>query len=268
MYRATITNDINLAALLETAVAAGDAIMDIYHSEFDVYEKLDGSPLTKADKISNAIITDFLARNYSLPILSEENENVAYPERKDWKEFWMIDPLDGTKEFIHKRREFTVNIALIRDGIPVLGMIYAPVFQEVFYAIKGRGAFMQYRDQVIKIVSKSHIKLNQGKILNPSGKLIKVLTSFSHNHGFDLKTFMSSVDSPIRGIRMGSSLKFCRVAQGLADFNIRTGPTMEWDTAAGQLILEESGRGLLDLTYFQPLVYNKENLLNPYFIAI
>ena len=150
----TPIESIRVEELLDIAIRAGEAIMEIYNQPFDVITKRDGSPLTLADKNANKIITDYLFANYTIPILSEENDDISYEIRKDWKQLWIIDPLDGTKEFIHKRREFTVNIALVEHGRPVLGIIYAPIFRELYYAVKNGGCFFMYQNRIEKIRSK------------------------------------------------------------------------------------------------------------------
>lgn len=258
---------IDIHGLLHTARQAGDAIMNIYRQDFDVWRKEDGSPLTQADQCSHEIIHHYLSTHYSLPILSEESENVPYKERKNWSQFWMVDPLDGTKEFIHKRREFTVNIALIENQKPVLGVIYAPVFEEMYYAISGRGCFFQYKNHHLRISTSPTLDFQNKIITNPTNKHVKLILSRSHNDGFHLADYMQQDHYTIQSIAMGSSLKFCRVAEGNVDINIRMKPTMEWDTAAGQIILEEAGHKLVQYENEKPLMYNKENLVNPYFIA-
>lgn len=268
MYQ-TITKlrDINIDGLLNTSRKAGEAIMEIYNTQFEVIKKEDGSPLTLADQAANKIINDYLLANYSIPILSEENEDIPYEVRKDWRQLWIVDPLDGTKEFVHKRREFTVNIALVENGKPILGVIYAPVFDEMYYAIKGQGAFFIYKNIKTKLETTSSLKFENKSFHSPTKKHIKVILSRSHNDGFDINKYLSHTDFTIQTIAMGSSLKFCRVAQGKVDLNIRMKPTSEWDTAAAQIILEEAGRNLVKYEDGTPLDYNKKDILNPYFVA-
>ncbi len=260
--------DIDINGLLDIARKAGQAIMEVYQTPFEVIEKTDGSPLTIADQRANTIINDYLISQYHIPILSEENDTIAYEIRKDWQQFWMIDPLDGTKEFINKRREFTVNIALLENNTPILGVIYAPVFEEMYYAIKGMGAFFEYKNVYSQIFSNSELKFENKKFSNPLNKHVKMILSRSHNDGFELdKYFSSNYESSLQTIAMGSSLKFCRIAHGKVDANIRVKPTSEWDTAAAQIILEEAGRNLIRFEDGLPMKYNKPNLLNPYFVA-
>lgn len=272
MYQ-TITSidNIDIQGLLDTAHRAGQAIMEIYNTPFEVIKKADGSPLTLADQAANKIINDYLLATYSIPILSEENENIPYEIRKDWKQLWIVDPLDGTKEFVHKRREFTVNIALVQDGQPILGVIYAPVFDEMYYAIRGKGAYFIYKNIKSKIESKSSLKFENKSFHSQTKKHIKVILSRSHNNGFDLSKYLVGDNTnkgfSLQTIAMGSSLKFCRVAQGKVDVNIRMLPTSEWDTAAAQIIVEEAGRKLVKYDDGTPLNYNKQDILNPYFVC-
>lgn len=268
MYSTTTAiEDIDLEELLLIAIQAGEAIMEVYNQSFDVIKKMDGSPLTIADKKANQIITDYLLSKYTIPLLSEENDDIPYENRKDWKQLWIIDPLDGTKEFIHKRREFTVNIALVEHGKPVLGVIYAPVFKEMYFASKGNGSFFQYQSKRTKLMSKSSIDFKDKNFLFLGNSHLKVILSRSHSDGFVLEDYIQQDDFTIQAIGMGSSLKFCRIAHGLVDMNIRMKPTSEWDTAAAQIILEEAGRNLVKYEDSTPLDYNKENILNPYFVA-
>jgi len=263
----TPIENIRIEELLEIAIQAGEAIMDIYNQPFDVLTKRDGSPLTLADKNANKIITDYLFANYTIPILSEENDDVSYEIRKDWKQLWIIDPLDGTKEFVSKRREFTVNIALVEHGKPVLGIIYAPVFKELYYAIKNRGCFFVYQNKKEKIQSKSALNFQDKSFQSINKPHLKVILSRSHNDGFVLEDYIQQDEFTIQALAMGSSLKFCRIAHGIVDMNIRMKPTSEWDTAAAQIILEEAGRHLVKYEDNMPLNYNKKDILNPYFVA-
>lgn len=263
----TPIESIDIDRLIDIAIQAGQAIMDIYNQPFDIITKGDGSPLTLADKNANKIITDYLFSKYTIPILSEENDDISYEIRKNWKQLWIIDPLDGTKEFIHKRREFTVNIALVEEGKPILGLIYAPVFKELYFAIKNQGSYFVYRNEKVRIQSKSALKFDNKSFHNINKPHLKVILSRSHNDGFVLEDYIQQQDYTIQALAMGSSLKFCRIAHGIVDMNIRMKPTSEWDTAAAQIILEEAGRHLVKYEDGTPLDYNKENVLNPYFVA-
>jgi 3'(2'), 5'-bisphosphate nucleotidase len=259
--------DIDLDALLEVAREAGRSIMSVYNQNYSILEKSDGSPMTMADQLSNTIINQYLSANFSLPILSEENDDVSFSVRRNWSQYWLIDPLDGTKEFVNKRREFTVNIALIQNDKPVLGIIYAPMFEEMFYAMTGFGSFFEYKNTKERLERKSQIAFENGKIIHKPGQHIKLILSRSHSSGLNISHFLNDNSGSLQTISMGSSLKFCRVAQGKVDINIRINPTMEWDTAAGQVIVEESGHNMIQIEGLKPLSYNKENLVNPGFVV-
>ncbi len=248
---------IDLEEIVAIAQKAGDAIMDIYEKEFRVAYKDDRSPLTEADTTSNHIICEALSKAYpEIPILSEENKAEAYEVRKYWEYFWLIDPIDGTKEFIKKNGEFTVNIALIHQGTPVLGVVYAPALEEMYKAKKGEGAF--------KNGQKLPLKTNESPELN-----LKVVASKSHLSE-ETQTFIDEIAKSTRNIEQvsrGSSLKLVMVAEGTADIYPRLAPTMEWDTAAADAIVRESGKMTYQFENNKPVVYNKENLLNPWFVV-
>lgn len=263
----TELENIDIEELLQIAIKAGEAIMEVYHQPFEVSAKFDGSLLTLADKNANKIITDYLSHKYPIPILSEENDDIPFENRKEWKQFWIIDPLDGTKEFVHKRREFTVNIALVENSKPVLGIIYAPVFREMYYAVKNLGSYFIYKDKREKIQSRPSLTFKNKTFHTITNPHIKVILSRSHNDGFIMDDYIKQDDFTIQALAMGSSLKFCRIAHGIVDMNIRMKPTSEWDTAAAQIILEEAGRKLVKYEDGTPLVYNKPDILNPFFVA-
>jgi len=248
--------EIELEKIVAIAQKAGDAIMKIYKKDFHIEYKDDKSPLTEADIKSNDIICSLLAETYpNIPILSEENKEVPYQERKDWEYYWCIDPIDGTKEFIKKNDEFTVNIALIYKDTPVLGVVYAPAIDEMYKAKKGEGAF--------KNGQKLPLCINN----TPEEKLL-VVASKSHLSK-ETQTFIDILETKeIEQVSKGSSLKLCMVAEGIADIYPRLAPTMEWDTAAADAIVRESGK----MTYQiknknKPIVYNKIDLLNPWFVV-
>ncbi len=258
-----------LLDLLRTSKEAGDAILEVYDSDFAVEHKDDKSPLTLADKRADEIIKKKLS-DTSIPILSEEGKAIDYNERKGWEYFWLVDPLDGTKEFVKRNGEFTVNIALIHNGRPLSGVIYVPV-QDIFYfadehvgayKLIGSGAISDGSiEQVIK-VSKKLPLINERSAYT-------VVASRSHMSD-ETKQYMDKLKEEhgnIDILSVGSSLKICMIAEGRADVYPRVGPTMEWDTAAGQAILEHAGGELLEFDTLKPLRYNKENLLNPWFIA-
>jgi len=246
--------------LIKIAKAAGDAIMEIYKNEadFGVETKGDDSPLTKADKAANQVICDGLLKMApGIPIISEENKVTSYDERKDYDFCWLVDPLDGTKEFIKRNGEFTVNIALLKGNAPVMGVVYAPVPDEMYWAVKNEGAFLQKGDDQAEKLSPKPFKLSD------SG--LNLVCSRSHlNEG--TQKFVNDFDSP-NLVSKGSSLKFLILAKGEAHIYPRIAPTMEWDTGAAQIVLEEAGGKVLKYQSDAPLDYNKENLLNPFFVA-
>ncbi|MEN2283874.1 3'(2'),5'-bisphosphate nucleotidase CysQ [Algoriphagus sp. SE2] len=239
----------------KASLEAGKAILEIYNSsDFGVEMKGDNSPLTKADQAAHKVIVGSLEKT-SLPILSEEGRDISYEERKNWGYFWMVDPLDGTKEFIKKNGEFTVNIALIHHGRPILGVVYAPVLEWLYWGNEKEGAWKQ-----------------EGK---------KQVTQLKNQHSIEVKTIVASrshlsketqefIDQypGVEVISMGSSLKFMLVAEGKAQIYPRIAPTMEWDTAAAHGVVLSMGGEVLQLPSHEPLIYNKENLLNPSFVTL
>ena len=253
--------NIDIHKINSIAKKAGDEIMRIYQQDFDVDYKADNSPLTKADIKSNEIITESLKDLYpEIPILSEENKEVPYNIRKNWEYFWLIDPLDGTKEFVKKNGEFTVNIALIYKNIPVLGVIYAPILDLLYYAQKNKGAFKQEKN---KDTQKLPLYVNS------SDNTLKVIVSKSH-YNQETKYFVNNLKNQyekLEFINIGSSLKFCLIAEGKADIYPRLAPTMEWDTAAGQAIVEQARGEVLNFKTKKLLEYNKKNLYNPWFVT-
>ncbi|MEY3089756.1 MAG: 3(2),5-bisphosphate nucleotidase CysQ [Pseudomonadota bacterium] len=249
--------EINIEAIKQIALEAGRAIMKIYQEDFSIAYKNDQSPLTEADLRSNEIICSSLEKLYpSIPILSEENKEIAYEIRKNWAYYWCIDPIDGTKEFIKKNDEFTVNIALIENNAPIIGVVYAPAIDEMYSAKRGEGAF--------KNEKKLPLFVNQ----SPQNKLT-IVASKSHLSD-ETKSFIDHLTSEVQTptfISKGSSLKLCMVAEGTADVYPRLAPTMEWDTAAADAIVRESGKMTYQFENNEPMVYNKINLLNPWFIV-
>jgi 3'(2'), 5'-bisphosphate nucleotidase len=261
----------NLIIAIKAALKAGEAILDIYKKDFRVDFKDDNSPLTEADLLSNRIIISYLLQT-NIPIISEEEKEIPYTERKDWGLCWVIDPIDGTKEFIKKNGEFTVNISLVEKGNTKLGVIYVPVTKELYYT-------NEYKTSSYKtIVSMNEMKSfddllfrNEDKIrpkTNENSK-IRVVGSRSHMNEYTL-LFIEDLKKEYREVEIvskGSSLKFCLIAEGEADVYPRFAPTMEWDTAAGQAICEAVGLKVIDQNTKQPMVYNRENLLNNYFLV-
>jgi len=237
------------------AKEAGAVIMEIYKRDFSISYKEDHSPLTEADLASNKVIIDAL-KKYNLPILSEEGREIPYEERKDWEYYWCIDPIDGTKEFIKRNGEFTVNIALIHQHIPILGVVYAPVLGDMYASKQGEGAFKNGKplplfcndspEKVLRVIaSKSHLSKENQVFIDDLAQTTQTMIQMSK----------------------GSSLKLVMIAEGVADVYPRLSPTMEWDTAAADAIVRESGKMTYQLDTKIPLVYNKRNLLNPWFIV-
>jgi 3'(2'), 5'-bisphosphate nucleotidase len=250
----------DMEELLEHAITlardAASRILDIYRRDFDIETKEDRSPLTEADLAAhNALLAGFDMLTPDLPVLSEESASIPFAERSSWSRYWLIDPLDGTKEFIKRNGEFTVNIALIQDGEPVLGVVQVPVSGVVYYAARGQGAWKQVPGSEPERI---HVrKLGDGPV--------RVAGSRSHAGGLLADYLKNLGDHEL--LRMGSALKSCLVAEGVADLYPRLGPTSEWDTAAAHCVVLEAGGHLTD-TRMRPLRYNtKESLLNPHFFV-
>lgn len=251
----------HMVSVIEIAKNAGTAIMDIYETDFDVVKKSDNSPLTQADVAAhNLIVTALKQLSPEIPILSEESDAIAAEIRNSWQQYWLIDPLDGTREFVKRNGEFTVNIALIDNHVPVLGVVYAPVTELLYFASAGQGAWKQIKNQAAFQIHSRSFAIE---------KLI-VAGSRSHiDHNFQrfLHNIHVNTGAIPELIHMGSSLKICLVAEGSADVYPRLGPTSEWDTAAAHCILKEAGGDIVDEAG-QPLRYNtKQSLLNPSFFA-
>ena len=250
-------DQIELNDIEAIALEAGNTIMEIYNRDFSIEYKDDKSPLTEADLASNEVIIKALEK-YNIPIMSEEGKMIPYEDRKDWEYYWCIDPIDGTKEFIKKNGEFTVNIALIHKDTPILGVVYVPALKDMYKAKKGEGAF--------KNNQKLPLTVN-----NSPKKSLKVVASKSHlseeTQAF-IDDLAKSTES-IEQVSKGSSLKLVMVAEGVADIYPRLAPTMEWDTAAADAIIRESGKMTYQYnsTSNNPVVYNKVNLLNPWFVV-
>ncbi len=264
-----------LQQAIVAAVLAGNEILEVYDTNFNVEYKDDKSPLTLADKKASAKIVHELQR-FGIPVLSEEGEEISYETRRDWKKLWIVDPLDGTKEFVKRNGEFTVNIALVEDHLPTIGVIYSPVFKDLYFAAKGMGAFKVDRHDVMTVVENiaqttldALYAVAKKMPLASSRKNYVVVASRSHmstethQHIEALKMKHAQVDI----VTSGSSIKMCLVAEGVADEYPRFGPTMEWDTAAGQALLQEAGASLIDVETNEPMRYNRQDLLNKWFIA-
>jgi 3'(2'), 5'-bisphosphate nucleotidase len=245
-----------LQAIIALASEAGEAILSVYgEKDFGITLKSGQSPLTRADMAAHDVIVAGLgAITPGLPVLSEESKAVPYQERRQWDTYWLVDPLDGTKEFIKREGEFTVNIALIQNGSPLLGVVHAPTLDLTYYAALPEGAFRQNSDH-----TPAKIRVNE----EPDNRL-KIVVSRSHISAA-LERFLGKLGT-YECLNMGSSLKFCLVAEGSADLYPRLGPTMEWDTAAGQCIVEAAG-GTVTTLQGKRLCYNKPDLLNPDFMV-
>jgi 3'(2'), 5'-bisphosphate nucleotidase len=254
--------EIDLDRILTAAVTAGSVIMDIYERDFEVDLKADQSPLTEADRQANAVIMEALSTHYPhIPVISEENKEVTYAERSEWDQFWLVDPLDGTKEFIKKNGEFTVNIALIKKGLPVAGIVYRPVERISYSAESGSGAFRTLIGGEAQRINNDKHYLDQEQV--------SVVASRSHITP-EVKDFvgkLKELGKEVDLISVGSSLKLCLVAEGSANVYPRFGPTMEWDTGAAHAVVLESGRDVISHETGESLIYNKPSLLNPWFIV-
>ena len=256
-------------AFILTALEAGKSILEIYNSEkYHIETKNDKSPLTSADLASNRIINKRLSI-LQLPILSEENKEIPYDERKSWDEFILVDPLDGTKEFIARNGEFTVNISLIRKNLPVFGVIYAPVPDILYWGGEMQGSWKlerasDYLDKKDSLIKAIKLPSESSDFTN-----FRVVASKSHFNN-ETKDFIAHLDNNAKKIQLvsrGSSLKFCMMADGAADIYPRPGPTMEWDTAAGHIIAKAAGCKIKIWNSDTELTYNKKELLNPGFIV-
>ena len=242
--------------VITIAISAGSAIMDVYKTDFSVNIKDDKSPVTEADTKANEIITNGLLNlPFNLPILSEEGASIAFKERSKWKSYWLVDPLDGTKEFVKKNDEFTVNIALMDNNIPIFGVVYAPVFESIYWGGLDIGSFKSLKNNEASSIS----------VRSDFNTPIHIATSRSHP-SLEMDTFLKQFMN-VKLHPMGSSLKMCSVAEGSVHLYPRLGPTMEWDTAASHAIVKAAGGELNQYGHNIPLIYNKENLLNPKFIA-
>lgn len=248
-------NDLFIERLIQIACRAGDKIMEIYHTDFDIYTKEDKSPVTEADKIANAMIESRLDEmTPKIPILSEEGIDIDYKVRSNWNQYWLVDPLDGTKEFIKKNDEFTVNIALIDNCLPVLGVVYAPALNLLYWGSSAKNSYKLAggNKKIINVLSKINepveIAVSRSHLSNSVNKILSKFNNYNLHP-------------------MGSSLKICSVSSGDVHFYPRMGPTMEWDTAASHAIIKGAGGELVNIKTNKPLIYNKKNLLNDGFVA-
>lgn len=257
-----------LQIAVSAAIEAGEKILEIYSQDFTVETKADNSPLTMADRASHEVIKDYL-KETNLPVLSEEGKQMSFDERKQWDTFWLVDPLDGTKEFIKKNGEFTVNIALIKKGAPVLGVVYVPVTGVVYFGFEEGGS---YSFNVNKPERKSVSEMIKGATKLPetvSTDAYTIVASRSHSTA-ETESFIEDkkkIHGEVNLVSAGSSLKLCLVAEGKAQVYPRLAPTMEWDTAAGHAVAKYAYCKVFDFKTNEELRYNKENLLNPWFVV-
>lgn len=257
-----------LNTAITAALEAAKAILEIYHSgDFDIEIKGDNSPLTKADKASHNVIMSFLMKT-NIPVLSEEGKAISYEERKEWKQLWIVDPIDGTKEFIKRNGEFTVNIALIENQKPILGVIFVPETGELYFSSKKMGAFKVKID--LENYDINYLVEKASKIpFHRDDKTFTIVASRSHMSP-ETESYVEEMrdkHGAVNLISKGSSLKLCMVAEGQADCYPRYAPTMEWDTAAGQAICEHAGFQVIDCSTKESMLYNREKLLNNWFLV-
>ncbi len=261
----TLNKDVHSLTKLavETAIKAGKEILDVYYnSNFHIEFKADNSPLTIADKRAHHAISAILAQT-GIPVLSEEGKTIPFEERKNWKLFWLVDPLDGTREFVKRNDEFTVNIALIENNTPVAGVVFVPVTKEIYWA-NLNGSFKAFAEG-----DSGSLSNIQQLPLKVEKEFFVVAGSKSHMNE-ETEKYIQQLDTKGKTVEMkskGSSLKICMVAEGNADVYPRLAPTMEWDTAAGHAIVKFAGKQIIQFENKEPLVYNKENLLNPWFVV-
>lgn len=249
----------HLKIALQAAIEASKKIMSVRKGDYSIELKADESPVTDADEAAHSIIKNFLS-DTPFPILSEEGKKAPYETRKDWERLWIVDPLDGTRAFINGRNEFTVNIALVENGIPILGIIALPVEEQVYWASRGDGAFrapfsdLQHPTRLPEYTGSAPYRVTVSR---------SHLNEKTQAYVDELRT-----EHPdLKLVKAASALKFCILADGLADCYPRFSPCMEWDTAAGQVLLTETGKELIDLATGKPMVYNRKNLKNGPFIA-
>jgi len=258
----------HLITAITAALEASKAILDIYHSgAFDIELKGDNSPLTRADSASHNVIMSYL-ESTGIPVLSEEGRDIPYKERKDWKQLWIVDPIDGTKEFIKRNGEFTVNIALIENQKPIIGVIFVPVTGELYFSSKELGVFKVVVDLEDYDLDALQAKANKLP-LHREDNTFTIVASRSHMSA-ETKSYvqqMRDIHGDVNLISKGSSLKLCMVAEGSANCYPRFAPTMEWDTAAGQAICEHAGFEVIDWKTKENMLYNREELLNNWFLV-
>ena len=262
-----------LIIAVRAALKAGASIMNVYtdpNSDFEIEKKADNSPLTIADRKAHEIIAETLTST-PYPVLSEEGKKFTYESRKDWNELWIVDPLDGTKEFIKRNGEFTVNIAFVKAGVPEAGIIYIPVKKELYIADCELGAYKLTDIAAIDDSESIDSLMNRGVRLPHAEERHSFVVVASRSHlSAETEAFieqMKQEHQQVETLSSGSSLKLCLIAEGKADVYPRFAPTMEWDTAAGHAIIRAAGKDVYHTDGVEPLHYNKEDLLNPWFIA-
>ena len=257
-----------LVKAINASIEGGHAIMDVYVSDFAVEHKDDKSPLTLADKNCNEVIETHLLST-GIPFLSEEGAKISFEERKNWEYFWLVDPLDGTKEFVKRNGEFTVNIALIHNGNPILGVIYVPVKEELYFALDGLGSYKA--GQNLTIDNLENLILNSNKLPVDYNRDNYVVVGSRSHMSTETEAFFEEKKKEhgdVEVMAVGSSLKLCMVAEGKADAYPRYAPTMEWDTGAGHAIAKYAGFSVKQYNTIDDIIYNKEYLLNPWFLVI
>ncbi|WP_111495369.1 MULTISPECIES: 3'(2'),5'-bisphosphate nucleotidase CysQ [Marinobacter] len=243
-----------LPEVIRIAEAASEKVLAIYQTDFSVEHKDDKSPVTAADLASHDVIVKGLkALTPDIPILSEESANAPWSERREWQRFWLVDPIDGTKDFVNRNGEFTVNIALIEDNAPVMGVVTAPALGTVYWGIVGEGA------------GKRDAEGNEQRLAVVEPPASKRVVASKNHLNDETRAFIEQLGEHCL-VQAGSSLKFCRIAEGAADIYPRIGPTCEWDTGAAQAVLEAAGGKVRKLDG-SPVTYGKEDVLNPFFVA-
>jgi len=259
-----------LKSAIKASMEAGEKILEVYNKDFEVEYKDDRSPLTMADKKSHNVIAAYLSGT-DYPVLSEEGKSIPFDKRKEWKTFWIVDPLDGTKEFIKRNGEFTVNIALVENNVPVLGVIYIPVQQSLYFAGVNLGSY-----KVSNVVTtdnhdllSEYLAKGEKLPVSNSNETYTIVGSKSHmtTETEEFISELKKVHGKIEVMSKGSSLKICMVAEGKADIYPRFAPTMEWDVAAGHAIVKYSGKNIYIAKTNSELTYNTETLVNPWFIV-
>ncbi|MCU4157894.1 3'(2'),5'-bisphosphate nucleotidase CysQ [Carboxylicivirga sp. A043] len=257
------------ALAIEAALQAGKEIMAVFNfDDFGVRLKSDDSPLTEADLKSHQIIASFL-KSTDIPVLSEEGEELSYEERKNWSKLWIVDPLDGTKEFVKRSGEFTVNIALVEHQKPVMGVVFAPYLGCLYWGDENGAFKANLKPDWIELSSSLIDSLEVQKLPVKSPEVMTAVASVSH-FSKETEAYINALkekEGDVKLVSRGSSLKMCLVAEGSAHIYPRLGPTMEWDTAAGQAVIEAAGGQLNDWKTKEPMLYNREDLLNGWFLA-